>query len=570
MKSVTLGKNMNTKKEGRQAMKMKKIITMVIVTMMMGLFTTQGFAYSVYDYNNYNSNYNYNNGYNNNYNYNYNYNYTTYSYGPYQYHVDSYVESGMRNNYDVTSKYYSGTATRYEAVKHYMAFYNNNTYISNYNYNYNYGYGYNTLQQFADYNSVVSSYSSEDLQIMQQAVQIGLLRGIEENGYTYLAPSNNLRRCEYAAFTNRAMNLMGISIYGNYQVNNFQDVPYSHWAYQDIFTLAAKGIMSGYSSYSFGVDDTFKSQDALLTYYRIFCEESGRFNTETFKNVINNVGYFWLEDSTSYGSYFELEELGTLNVGDSYRVKVSTDVSGYSATAATWTSSNRSVATVNSYGQVTAKSAGTAKITCTYGGYSDSIYVTVVGSGYSGDYDYDYDDSLAFNESVITVEKGSTENLYSHLVTKYSDVTFSTNYTQYFTISGNTLYANQTTKGVGYEVIARRTSTSETATIKVIVTDNNPVVPSNINPSIEWGDNNTVNTVYFTIRGIDSSCEVQLNANSGYKLLSPTASGSTWATYYVDGSTMEAVGGTTTLVVRVIRNGEPIWESDPKSFYYGD
>lgn len=426
----------------------------------------------------------------------------------------------MRNNYDVTSKYYSGTASRYEAVKHYMAFYNNNGYSSNYNYNYNYsygnnyGYGYTNLQQFADYGEVVSNYSSQDLQIMQQAVQIGLLRGIEENGYVYLAPSDNLHREEYAAFTNRAMNLMGISIYGSYQVNNFQDVPYWHWAYQDILAVASKGIMSGYSAYNFGLEDTFKSQDALLTYYRIFCEESGRFTTETFKNVVNSVGYFWLETSTGSGSYFELQDLGTLNVGDSYRVKVSTDLSGYSATAASWTSSNISVATVNSYGQVTAKSVGTTVITCTYRGYSDSIYVTVVGSGYSGDYDYDYDDDeLAFNESEITIQKGSTENLDNHLVTKFSGVTYSTQYTQYITIvNGNSVYGVQNTSSKAYEVVARYGN--QTATIKVKVTDNS--IAENLSSvKVTYGAYNEVaQSLNVTITGLPSGYSVK--ANDGF------------------------------------------------------
>lgn len=581
MKSIALGKNnkINTKKGGRLAMKMKKIIVGLLAAVMVIMTGMQAFAYTVYDYNNYNDYNGYNTGYSNGYNTGYNSystNYGTgYSYGRYQYNVDSYVENGMRNNYTVTCRYYSGTATRYEAVKHYMAFYNGNgyrtsygSYNNGYNYGYNGGYSYTNLQQFADYGNVVSNYSSEDLQIMQQAVQIGLLRGIEENGYVYLAPSSDLHRDEYAAFTNRAMQLMGINIYGNYQVSNFQDVPYWHWAYQDIIAVASKGIMSGYSAYTFGISDTFKSQDALLTYYRIFCEESGRFDTEAFRNVVNGVGYFWLETSGRNGSYFSLQDLGTLNVGDSYRIKVSTDLSGYTATAASWTSSNPSVATVDRYGQVTAISSGTATITCTYRGYSDSIYVTVTGNG-SYDPVNPSENTLAFNESIITVQKGSTENLYNHLVTKFNDVTYTTNYTQYFTINGSTLYAIQTTGGVGYEVIARR-SNGQSATIRVVVTDNNPTVPSNINPSVEWSTNNTVNTVYFTIRGIDSSCQVQLNANSNYRLLEPTTKGETWATYYVDGSTMEAEGGTTTLVVRVVRNGETIWESDPKSFYYGD
>lgn len=570
MKSKALGKKLlMTNKGGRQTMKMKKIVSLLITTIIMLMTGVQVFAYNGTNYN-----YGSNNGYNTNYGY---------IHGPYDYHVDSYVENSMRNNYSITSRFYSGTATRYEAVKHYMYFYNNNgynannnyyynnNYSSNYNYNNNYntayGYGYSSiLQRFADYNVVVSNYSAEDLQIMEQAVQIGLLRGIEENGYVYLAPSNNLRRCEYAAFTNRAMQSMRVQIYGSYQVYNFSDVPSWHWAYQDIVAMASRGIMSGYSTWTFGVDDVFRSQDALITYYRVFCEESGRFNEDSFRNIINSVGYFWLEVSNREGSRFELENLNTMNVGDSYSIRVYTDLSGYTSSKATWTTSNKNVATVLN-GKVTAVGVGTATITGSYKGYSDSILVTVTGNG--GYNPVNPSDTLAFNESVITVQKGSSENLYDHLVTKFNDVTYTTNYTQYFSISGSTLYAIQTTGGNAYEVNARRTN-GQSATIRVIVTDNNPTIPSNINPSVEWVDNNTVNSVYFTIRGIDSTCQVELNANSGYKLLSPSTRGDTWATYYVDGSTMEAQGGTTTLVVRVIRNGETIWESDPKSFYYGD
>ena len=516
MRSKTMGKKVLTNKGGRQTMKMKKIMAMLIAAVMLMVTGVQVFA----DYSNY--------GYNSNYG-NYGYNNTNYGYiqGPYQYNVDSYVENSMRNNYSVTSRYYSGIATRYEAVKHYMAFYNNNGYNTNYNYgynngyntNYNYGYnngynmgyGYSNLQQFADYNMVSSNYSAEDLQIMQQAVQIGLLRGIEENGYVYLAPSNNLRRCEYAAFTNRAMQLMNVQIYGSYQVYNFNDVPNWHWAYQDILSVCSRGIMSGYSNWTFGVDDTFRSQDALITYYRIFCEESGRFDTETFRNVVNSVGYFWLEVSNRDGSRFELEDLSPMKVGDSYSIRVYTDLSGYSASKASWSSSNLNVATVRN-GKVTAVGVGTATITASYKGYSDSIIVTVTGNGGynpvtpSGD-------TLAFNESEITIQKGSTENLDNHLVTRLSGVSYSTQYTQYINIvNGNCVYGVQATNSVAYEVIARYGN--QTATIRVKVTDNNKQ-QTLAGVKVTYGAYNEVaQSLNVTVTGLPAGYSVK--ANDGF------------------------------------------------------
>ena len=58
--------------------------------------------------------------------------------------------------------------------------------------------------------------------------------------------------------------------------------------------------MNGYSTRAFSVNDTLKSQDALITYYKIFGEDTSIHTTVDFKNVINSAEYFLLAENPSY------------------------------------------------------------------------------------------------------------------------------------------------------------------------------------------------------------------------------------------------------------------------------
>lgn len=275
MKSKTLGKEMLTNKGGRQ-MKFKRIIALIICNVLMFGIYGQVFAY---DY------------YNNN--------------SSYHYTVDDYVKTSMGNKFDILSSYDKPIAKRYEVIKHCMAFYysSTNTSIdtgtSYYNYN-DYQFP-NKLEQFADYNTFASIFPTADLKMLQQAIQIGLLKGIKENDYIfYLAPSNKISRGEFATLISRLMILTGINVDESCKVNDFNDVPSSHFAYYDIASLVSKGLMNGYSTRAFGVNDTLKSQDALITYHKIFGEDTSIHTTVDFKNVINSVAYFLLAENPSY------------------------------------------------------------------------------------------------------------------------------------------------------------------------------------------------------------------------------------------------------------------------------
>ena len=256
-------------------------------------------------------------------------------YNNYNYYGNGYNNNYYNNNY-YNNNYYNG----------YYDGYGYNNYGYNYNNYNNYGYNYQYLSGFADYNNLLYSYNADELAIMNEAARTGLLRGIEDGGRNYAAPERNVTRAQYAAFTNRAMQLSGISTYGYYQQYRFNDVPNNHWAYNDISAMIASGIMNGYNYNYFGTEDPFKSEDALITYYRLFVEQSYRYTYENFADVINSVGYWWLEcNGSNGGSYMNLE-LADMYVGERYTVRVATNIPGFYNQRATWRSSNPSVATV--------------------------------------------------------------------------------------------------------------------------------------------------------------------------------------------------------------------------------
>lgn len=70
-----------------------------------------------------------------------------------------------------------------------------------------------------------------------------------------------------------------------------------------------------------------------------------------------------------------------LTVDETLQLSATYEPSNATETTKTWTSSNTAVATVSSSGLVTAKSAGTVKITCHVGNHGTSIELTVVSKG---------------------------------------------------------------------------------------------------------------------------------------------------------------------------------------------
>ena len=152
----------------------------------------------------------------------------------------------------------------------------------------------------------------------------------------------------------------------------------------------------------------------------------------------------------------------TLNVGETSTITA--NYSGASGKPA-WSSSNTSVATVDSNGKVTAKGAGTAVITASYGGKNAQCAVTV---------NKPVEVRISLNKTSITLEVGETSTLTaSYNGTK--SLTWSSDNTAVATVSNGKV----TAKGAGTATI-KVTDGSVTATCKVTVT----AVPEETKPSV--------------------------------------------------------------------------------------
>ena len=151
----------------------------------------------------------------------------------------------------------------------------------------------------------------------------------------------------------------------------------------------------------------------------------------------------------------------TLNVGGTYTLTKSVYPSN-AATSYTWSSSNTSVATVDSNGKVTAKKAGTANITVkTSNGKTATCKVTVKSTATTAP------TSISLSKSSLTLGAGEsytlTKSVYpSNAVTSY---TWSSSNTSVATVSNGKV----TAKKAGTTNITVKTSNGKTATCKLTV-----------------------------------------------------------------------------------------------------
>ena len=134
----------------------------------------------------------------------------------------------------------------------------------------------------------------------------------------------------------------------------------------------------------------------------------GKKDTVTVK--VNDDGYIEFEESKV-----------TLDVGDTYRIDYDTNLSG----KVSWSSSTTKVATVSSSGRITAKKEGTATITATINGKSDTIRVTVEEEGYLRILDDDYLVVFVGNSYTLDVD------------TNLDDLTFQSSDTSIATVNSN-------------------------------------------------------------------------------------------------------------------------------------
>ena len=129
--------------------------------------------------------------------------------------------------------------------------------------------------------------------------------------------------------------------------------------------------------------------------------------TQTCSVKVNAVSVSSIAVSSSSAT-LNYGDTKTLSVTAYYNNNTSKTVSG-----ATWKSSNTNVATVNSSGVVTAKNAGTATITATYGGKSSTCTITVKAKEVVADAVVQ---RIALSQSSITLDSGNT---YTFTVTVY-------------------------------------------------------------------------------------------------------------------------------------------------------
>lgn len=432
-----------------------------------------------------------------------------------------------------------------------------------------------SLKKFEDYREVLDDYDSFELEYLGKAAENGILKGVAEDDGDYVYPEDSATRAEMAAFFARLIKKSGLDLSDSYRTKSFNDLE-DHWAKKEVDSVVKVGLMEGESSRTFGVDKRMKYEDFLIVIYRMCVDETDELDIEDFIDAVNDCRWVFLEVEDSDGSYFNLRDIDPLEVGESEKIRVSTDISGFINSDADWYSSDERILTVDSQGKVTARKAGTVKVTAEYGKFSDTITVRVISS--------DENDpestptprptnkpskkEMTLTQSIVSLEVGDTIDLDDYVINAPGDVDYQiASGEAYISLDGTIVEGIKATPdNRGAVVIISSEDQEKELIIKVI--DNHPMVPAGVSPTVTWEDDNSTGSVYFTIKGINSDCEVKLNANGEYKAVKLNDSSSTWANYKVEN--LEEIGGTSALVVRVIVDNQQVWESDPHIVYFGD
>ncbi len=75
-----------------------------------------------------------------------------------------------------------------------------------------------------------------------------------------------------------------------YALEDFDDVPADHWAYENVMSLASKGVIKGYGNGLFGVDDPIARRDIVVILYRLAGAEETEY-TGAFTDVPDGTYY---------------------------------------------------------------------------------------------------------------------------------------------------------------------------------------------------------------------------------------------------------------------------------------
>ena len=210
-----------------------------------------------------------------------------------------------------------------------------------------------------------------------------------------------------------------------------------------------------------------------------------------------------------------------MNVGKKLNLKTRMTITPSNATnkEVTWSSSNPSVAEVNSDGVVTTKSVGTAIITAkTSNGKTATCTITVSNSNTGSDVAVT---GISFEITNVTMNVGKSLNLKTRMTITPSnatnkEVTWSSSNSNVATVNSDGIV---TTKSVGTAIITAKSNNGKTATCNITVTNNNSTNPV------------AVTGISFEITNVTMSIGKSINLKSKLKITPSNATNKelTWS-----------------------------------------
>ncbi len=256
--------------------------------------------------------------------------------------------------------------------------------------------------------------------------------------------------------------------------------------------------------------------------------------------------------------------------GNSTTLTATINPSNVTNKALTWTTSNSSVATVDSNGKVIAKGAGTATITVkTNNGKTATCKVTVTNPTVAAT-------SITLNKTVLSLMKGTSTTLTATINPNNATnkaLTWTTSNSSVATVDSN---GKITAKGAGTTTITVKTNNGKTATCKVTV----------INPTVAVTSVTLSKTSLSLIKGNSTTLCTTVNpSNATNKTLTWSSSNSSVVTVDQNGKVTAINGGTAIITVKTSNgliatcsitipytitynlNGGKNHNSNPKTYY---